>query len=107
MGGQRTPTYGGRYDILSLWGLDYTLYIGGGMFHRGPPIEFPIEAYRGPIGKYGVYAGVPTYTPRRGLASVWLGRPPPTIGVVPPYPAFGGLTYPLWGVYYSLLKKRL
>ena len=85
----------GHYDILSLWGLDYTLYIGGGMFHRGPPYGFPIEAYRGPIGKYGVYTGVPTYAPRRRLASVWLGRPPPTIGGVPPYPAFGGLTYPL------------
>ena len=65
------------------------------MFHSGPPIEFPIEAYRGPIGKYGVYTGVPTYAPRRRPAGVWLGRPPPTIGGVPPYPAFGGLTYPL------------
>ena len=42
--GQRTPTYGGYYDILSPWGLDYTLYIGGGMFHRGPSIGIP---YRG------------------------------------------------------------
>ena len=39
-----TPTYGGHYDILSPWGLDYTLYVGGGMFHRGPPIWIP---YRG------------------------------------------------------------
>ena len=42
---------GGHYDILSLCGLDYTLCIGGGMFHRCPPIGFPIQAYRGPIGK--------------------------------------------------------
>ena len=65
------------------------------MFHMGPPMEFPIEACRDPVGKYVVYTGVPTYAPRRRLASVWLGRPPPTIGGVPPYPAFGGLTYPL------------
>ena len=77
------------------------------MLHRCPPIGFPIEAYRGPIGKYGVYASMPTYTPRREPASVWLGRPPPLIVGVPTYPAFGGLTYPLQGVYYSLLKKRL
>ena len=40
----RRPTLvggGGHYDILSPWGLDYTLYIGGGMFHRGPPIGIP------------------------------------------------------------------
>ena len=77
------------------------------MFHMGPPMGFPIEACRGPIGKYGVYTGVPTYAPRRRPAGVWLGRPPPLIVGFPPYPAFGGLTYPLWGVYYSLLKKRL
>ena len=35
---------GGHYDILSPWGLDYTLYIGGGMFHSGLPIWIP---YRG------------------------------------------------------------
>ena len=45
------PLVGGHYDILSLCGLDYTLYIGGGMFHRCPPIGFPIEAYRDPVGK--------------------------------------------------------
>ena len=65
------------------------------MFHRGPPIGFPIEDYRGPIGKYRVYTGVPTYAPRRRPASAWLGRPPPLMGGVPPNPAFGGLTYPL------------
>ena len=97
----------GHYDILSLWGLDYTLYIGGVCFIGVPYGGISIEAHRGPIGKYGVYTGVHTYTPRRRLASVWLGGPPPTTGGVPPYPAFGGLTYPLWGVYYSLLKKRL
>ena len=61
----------------------------------GPPMGFPIEAHMAPIGKYGVYTGVPTYVPRRRPASVWLGRPSLTIGGVPPYPAFGGLTYPL------------
>ena len=59
----------------------------------------------GPIRKYGVYTGVHTYTPRRRPASVWLGRPPTLIVGVPPYPAFGGLTYPLWGVYYSFKKN--
>ena len=77
------------------------------MFHKGPPSGFPMETYSGPIGKYGVYTGVPTYAPRCMPASVWLGRPPPLIVGVPPYPAFGGLTYPLSGVYYSLLQKRL
>ena len=47
------------------------------MFHRGSPIGFPIEAYRDPIGKYGVYTGVPAYATRCRPASVWLGRPPP------------------------------
>ena len=42
---RRPPTYGWHYDILSPWGLDYTLYIGGGMFHRGALYGFPIEAY--------------------------------------------------------------
>ena len=65
------------------------------MFHMGPPIGFPIEAYIGTMGKYGVYACVPNYTTRREPANVWLGRPPPLIVGVPPYPAFGGLTYPL------------
>ena len=51
VGGERTPTFRGHYDILSPWGLDYTLYIGGGIFHRGPPIGFPIEAYLDPAGK--------------------------------------------------------
>ena len=77
------------------------------MFRRGPPTGIPYRGLWGHIGKYGVYAGVPTYAPRRRLASVWLGRPPPLIVGFPPYPAFGGLTYPLLGVYYSLLKKRL
>ena len=52
MGVYTTPTCGGHYDILSICGLDYTLYIGGGMFQRGPPpIGFPIGDYRGHIGK--------------------------------------------------------
>ena len=47
MGVYTTPTYGGHYGILSPWGLDYTLYIGGGMFHRGPPIGIPYrDLYR-------------------------------------------------------------
>ena len=79
----------GHYGILSLWGLDYTLYIGGGMFHMDPPMGFPIETYSGTIWKYGVYTGMPSYAPRRRLASVWLGRPPHTIGC-PPIPGLWG-----------------
>ena len=42
VGVQTTPTYMGHYGILSPWGLDYTLYIGWGMFHMGPPMGYPI-----------------------------------------------------------------
>ena len=65
------------------------------MFHRGAPMGIPYRGLQGPYRENGVYAGVPTYAPRCRPASVWLGRPPPTIGGVPSYPAFGGLTYPL------------
>ena len=40
------------------------------MFHSGLPIWIPYRGLYGPYGKYGVYTGVPTYTPRREPASV-------------------------------------
>ena len=92
---RRPPLMGGTMTYSAHGGLTIPYIWEGVCFIGGPPYGFPIEAYRGPIGKYGVYTGVPTYAPRRGPASVWLDRPPPIIGGVPPYPAFGGLTYPL------------
>ena len=70
--GRGPPLVGGTMTYSAYGGLTIPyIYIGGDVFHRPPPpTGFPIEAYRGPMGEYGVYTGVPTYALRRRPAGV-------------------------------------
>ena len=92
----RGPPLVGGTMAYSAHGVLTIPYIEEGVcFIGGPPIGIPYRGLHGPYREIGVCTGVPTCAPRRRPASVWLGRPPPIIGGVPPYPAFVGLTYPL------------